>query len=62
MKYSILFMVFMMMMSERVFVVGAFLFGCNLGYYLFEIFKYKNKKCEIDDFFSNYSKKYSSSY
>ena len=52
----------MMMMSEKMFVIGVFFFGCSLGYSLFEIFKYNNKKDEIDGFFSNYSKKYDSSY
>ena len=49
----------LMVMSERMFViVGAFLFGYSLGYYSFEIFKYENKKHEINDFFSSYNKKY----
>ena len=62
MKYSSLFAIFMMMMSEKMFVIGVFFFGCSLGYSLFEIFKYNNKKDEIDGFFSNFSKKYDSSY
>ena len=46
-----------MVMSERMFViVGTFLFGYCLGYYSFEIFKYKNKKHEINEFFSSYNK------
>ena len=46
-----------MVMSERMFViVGAFLFGYCLGYYSFEVFKYKNKKHEINEFFSSYKK------
>ena len=53
----------LMVMSERMFViVGAFLFGYYLGYYSFEIFKYKNKKHEIIDFFSSYNKKYGVQY
>ena len=51
-----------MVMSERIFViVGVFLFGYCLGYYSFEIFKYKNKKHEINEFFLSYNKKYGSS-
>ena len=50
------------MMSEKMFVIGVFFFGCSLGYSLFEIFKYNNKKDETDGFFSNFSKKYDSSY
>ena len=48
------------MMSEKMFVVDVFLFSCSLGYYLFEIFKYKNKN--VEEYFSNYSKKYGSCY
>ena len=45
MKYSILYVIFIMMMimSEKIFIVGVFLFGYSLGYYFFEI-NYKNKK------------------
>ena len=40
-----------MVMSERMFaIVGAFLFWYCLGYYSFEIFKYKNKKHEMNFF------------
>ena len=50
-------------MSERMFViVGTFLFGYCLCYYSFEIFKYKNKKHEINEFFLSYNKKYSMQY
>ena len=52
-----------MVMSERMFViVGTFLFGYCLGCYLFEIFKYKNKKHEINEFLSSYNKKYGMQY
>ena len=48
-----------MFTTERMFIIiGAFLFGYCLGNYSFEIFKYKNRKHEIHDFFSNYNKKY----
>ena len=52
-----------MVMSERIFIiVGAFLFGYCLDCYSFEIFRYKNKKHEINEFFSSYNKKYSVQY
>ena len=52
-----------MVMSERMFIiVGTFVFGYCLGYYAFEIFKYKNKKHEINEFFSSYNKKYGVQY
>ena len=48
-----------MFMTERMFIInGAFLFGYCLGYYSFDIFKYKNRKHEIHDFFSSYNKTY----
>ena len=35
-------------MTERMFIItGAFLFGYCLGYYSFDIFKYKNRKHQI---------------
>ena len=43
-------------------IVGVFLFGYCLGYDSFEIFKYKNKKHEINDFFSSYNKTYGMQY
>ena len=43
-------------------IVAAFLFGYCFGYYLFEIFKYKNQKDDIVEFFSSYNKKYGSKY
>ena len=39
-------------------IIGAFLFGYCFGYYLFEIFQYKNQKDDIDKFFSSYNEKY----
>ena len=39
-------------------IIGAFLFGYCFGHYLFEIFKYKNQKGDIDKFYSSYNKKY----
>ena len=48
-----------MFTTERMFIIiGAFLFGYCIGFYSFDIFKYKNRKHEIDDFFSSYNKKY----
>ena len=50
-----------MIMSEKMFVVvGAFVFGYCLGYYSFQILKYKNRKEEIHKFFASYNKKYGS--
>ena len=34
----------------------SFLFGYRLGYHSFEIFKYKNKKHEINEYFSSYNR------
>ena len=48
-----------MFMTQRMFIISsAFLFGYCLGYYSFDIFKYKNGKHDIHDFFSSYNKKY----
>ena len=60
MKHYTAYVIFLLMgMSETMFIiVDAFLFGYCLGYYSFKIFKYKNKKNEINDFFSSYNKKY----
>ena len=50
---------FLMFMTERMFIIiDTFLFGYCLGYHSFDIFKFKNRKHEIDDFFSSYNKKY----
>ena len=39
-----------MIMSEKMFVVvDAFVFGFCLGYYLFKIFKYKNRAKEMNE-------------
>ena len=43
-------------------IVGAFLSGYCFSYHLFEIFKYKNQKADIIEFFSSYNKKYDSKY
>ena len=41
-----------MIMSEKMFLLlGAFVFGYRVGYYSFEILKYKNRKEEIHEFF-----------
>ena len=48
-----------MFMTERMFIIiGAFLFGYCLGCCSFDIFKYKNRKHEIHEFFLSYDKKY----
>ena len=50
-----------MIMSENMLVVvGAFVFGYCLGYYSFELFKYKNRAEEIHQFFLRYKEKYGS--
>ena len=43
---------------KNVHIIGAFLFGYCLGYYSFDILKCKNRKHDIDYFFSSYNKKY----
>ena len=51
----------MMFMPEKMFlVIGAFVFGYCFGYFTFEMFKYKNRKEEIHEFFLSYNKKYGS--
>ena len=46
-----------MFMTERMFIIiGAFLFGYCLGYYSFDLIKYKNRKHEIHEFFLSYDK------
>ena len=54
MKQNNVYIFFLLMiMSERMFIiVGAFLFGYCLGYYSFELMKYKNRKNEIHEFFN----------
>ena len=48
-----------MFVTQRMFMmIVAFLSGYCFGYYLFEIFKYKNQKDDNDKFFSSYNKKY----
>ena len=50
-----------MFVSQSMFmIVAVFLFGYCFGYCLFEIFKYKNQKDDIIEFFSIYDKKYGS--
>ena len=39
------------MMSEKMFVIGVFFFGCSLGYCLFEILSTTIKKTKSTDFF-----------
>ena len=60
MKQNNVYIIFLLMiMSERMFIiVGAFLFGYCLGYFSFELMKYKNRKHEIHEFFLSYNKKY----
>ena len=52
-----------MFVTQRMFmIIAAFLSGYCFGYYLFEIFKYKNQKDDNDKFFSSYNKKYDTKY
>ena len=62
MRQNILYVILIVMiMSEKMFVVvDAFVFGYCLGYYSFEIFKYKNRAEEIHEFFLRYKEKYGS--
>ena len=47
-----------MIMSGKMFVLlRTFIFGYCLGYYSFEILKYKNRKEEIHEFSLGYNKK-----
>ena len=42
-----------MFVTQRMFmIIAAFLSGYCFGYYLFEIFKYKNRKDDLDKFCS----------
>ena len=62
-EYTLYVTFLLMLMSERMFVIaGDFLFGYYLGYYSFEMFKYKNKKHEINGFFSSCNKTYGMQY
>ena len=49
MKQNCVYIVFLLMcITERMFVIiGSFLFGYCLGYYSFDLLKYKNRKQEI---------------
>ena len=48
----------MLFVPEKMFLlIGAFVFGYCFGYYTLEIFKYKNRKEEIHEFFLRYNKK-----
>ena len=62
MKNLILVLLLILIMSEKICIaLVAFLAGYIVGYNLFEVFKFRNKKDKIDDFFSSYKKKYSTS-
>ena len=51
----------LMFVSQSMFlIIAVFLCGYCFDYYSFEIFKYKNQKSDIIDFFSSYNKKYGS--
>ena len=47
----------LLFVSQSMFmIVAVFLFGYSFGYYLFEIFKYKNQKDDFIELFSSYNK------
>ena len=49
----------LMFVSQSMFlIIAAFLCSYCFGYYLLEMFNYKNQKADIIDFFSSYNKKY----
>ena len=49
-----------MTVSEKMFItVTSLVFGCCVSYYSFELFKPKNPRDEINDFFLRYTRKYS---
>ena len=51
-----------MSMTERMFIIiDNFLLSYCLAYYSFDVFKYKNQRHQIDDFFSSYNKRYARS-
>ena len=53
--YIILLLYIILILSEKMFViVSRFLFECCVGFYLFELIKYKNRKNEIS--FLSYNK------
>ena len=53
----------MILLPKKIFqLIGAFLCGYSFGYYMVEYLRYKNKKEEIEEFFSNYNKYYGSKY
>ena len=54
--YVILILIFVP--EKMVLLIGAFVFGYCFGYYMFEIFKYKNQKEEIHEFFLRYNRKH----
>ena len=53
----------MILLPEKIFqLIGAFLCGYSFGYYMVEHLRYKNKKEEIEELFSNCNKYYGSRY
>ena len=53
----------MIPLPEKIFqLIGAFLCGYSFGYYMVEHLRNKNKKEEIEEFFSNCNKYYGSRY
>ena len=63
MKNCLMIILVLMFVSQSMFlIIAAFLCSYCFGYYLFEIFKYKNQKGDIIEFFSSYDKKYGSNH
>ena len=63
MKNCLMIILALIFVSQSMFlIIGAFLSGYCFGYYLFKIFKYKNQKADIIEFFSSHNKKYDSKY
>ena len=60
MKETTLYIIFLLMtVSEKIFItVTSFVFRCWVGYYSFGLFKPKNPRDEINDFFLSYTRKY----
>ena len=53
----------MILLPENIFqLIDVLLCGYSFGYYMSEYLRYKNKKEEIEEFFSNYNKYYGSKY
>ena len=62
-KKEIYVILIMILLPENIFqLIDVLLCGYSFGYYMIEYLRYKNKKEEIEEFFSNYNKYYGSKY